>query len=69
MVLFEYKSFYARQNKLKQNFDKLINFKEPGKSLSTPLLIIGGTNVGIYLIYYFTKKLQVVPWSLVCPDV
>jgi len=33
-------------------------FKEPGKSLSTPLLIIGGTNVGIYLVYYFTKKLQ-----------
>ncbi|XP_023328500.1 SID1 transmembrane family member 1 [Eurytemora carolleeae] len=32
--------------------------QDPGRSLSTPLLFIGGANVGMYLVYYFVNKLQ-----------
>lgn len=32
------------------------SYKKPGGSLSTPILIIGATNIALYVVYYYLKK-------------
>lgn len=44
----------------------VITYKEPGRSLSTPMLASCGLNVGCYLFYYFAKKIGEV--CQVCQD-
>jgi len=44
----------------------LRNITVPGKSLSTPILVIGGANIILYIAYYYLKKcLEVRP--KICP--